>query len=43
MIEEGRMKDADGYYHYTLRKDESEYERVAELYLTKLLDFDIIR
>ena len=42
MIDKGLMKDKDGYYHYTLKKNEDADDELARLCLTKLLDYDII-
>ena len=42
MIDRGLMKDENGYYHYTLKKNEDADNELARLCLTKLLDYDII-
>ncbi len=42
MIKSGRMKDDDGYYHYTSKKNEDANDELVKFCLTKLLDYDII-
>ena len=42
MIEEGRIKDADGYYHFTLKKNEDADDELARLCLTNFLNYVVI-